>query len=65
MQTAFIRKLKGRLNLDNICNHSDQQLLPSFFLPKSTKIKKLLHNHNFVVFQGMAGPFWICQGEFF
>jgi len=65
MQTAFIRKLKGRLNLGNICNHSDQQLLFSCFLPNNTKIKKLLHNYNSVVFQGMAGPFWICQGEFF
>jgi hypothetical protein len=54
MQTAFIRKLKGRLNLGNIC-----------FLSNHTKIKKLLRNYNFVVFQGMAGPFWICQGEFF
>jgi len=61
MQTAFTRKLKGRVNLGNICN----QLLSSCFLPNNTKIKKLLHNYNFVVFQGMAGPFWICQGKFF
>ena len=64
MKIAFIKKLNGRLNLGNIYNHSDQELLSSCFLPKNIKIKTQLHNYNFVVSQGMAGPFWICHGEF-
>lgn len=65
MQTAFIRKLKSRSNFGNICNHSDQYLwLPVSYLT-TQKLKKPLCNYNFVVSQGMAGPFWICQGKLF
>jgi hypothetical protein len=51
-QTYIHEEIKRRLNVENTCYHSVQNVLPSYLISKYTKIKTYKTIISFVAFNG-------------